>query len=111
MAYKAVIDKGKSVYRAARDYHVKYQTLRGRVKGKVTVDAKAGKETLFTREEEKALVAHLVYMSKIGYGYTKTDIQYIGKDYAVALEKKMKSEDSSQLSNNWFYSFLGRWKN
>ena len=110
MAYEAVIDKGKSVYRAARDYQVPEMTLRDRVKGKVTVDAKAGKETLFTREEEKALVEHLVYMSKIGYDYTKTDIQYIGKDYAVVLGKKMKSEDSSQLSNNWFYSFLGRWE-
>ena len=101
-----------SVYRAARSYNVPEQTLRDRVRGNVAVDAKIGCATIiFTLQEEKALVDHLVYMGKIGYGYTKTNIQFIAKDYADALGKNLRSEHASgQLSNNWFYGFLGRWE-
>ena len=111
-AYTAVFEKGMSVYKAARAYDVPESTLRDRIRGNVEVDAKVGHDTIFSHDEEQELVGHLSYMASIGYGYSKADIQVIGKEYATALGKKVfvKPEESCQLSNNWFYRFLSRWE-
>ena len=82
-------------------------TLRDRTRGNITLDTKLGVETLFTESEEKLLVDHLKYMASIGYGYNKSGVQYMARDYAISLNKSVKSKDS--LSNSWFYDFLKRW--
>ena len=46
-------------------------------------------------------------MASIGYGYNKLGIQYMAKDYALSLNKPVKSTD--HLSNAWFYDLLKRW--
>jgi hypothetical protein len=33
----------------------------------------------------------------------------VGRDYAQALGKNLRSVESLQLSNNWFYGMLKRW--
>jgi hypothetical protein len=76
-----------SVYKASNIFCVPTQTLRDRVKGKVITDAKVGHITIFTHEEEDALVQHLVHMAEIGYGCTKMDIQRMAKEYALSLGK------------------------
>ena len=97
-----------SVYRAAREFNVPESTLRDRTRGNVTLDTRVGVDTLFTVSEEKQLVDHVKYMGSIGYGYNKSGIQYMARDYALSLNKPVKST-SDHLSNAWFYDFLKRW--
>lgn len=79
------------VHRAARQYNVPESTLRDRTRGNVTVDSVPGNSTLLTASEEKELVNHITYMASIGDGYNKSEIKYIGRDFALSLGKKMYS--------------------
>ena len=105
-AYEAT-QAGMTVYKAARLYNVPESTLRDRTRGNVAVDAKNGTGTLMSTEEEQKLVEHIKYMANIGYGYTKSNIQYMARDYAEAVGKTVKGPEA--LSNCWFYGFMGRW--
>ena len=81
--------------------------LRDRTRCSVGLDAKSGSERFFTVEEEKELSEHVKYMADIGYGYTKSNIQYMAADFARSVWKEVKSEKG--LSDSWFYGFLKRW--
>ena len=96
------------MYRASRIYGVPESTLRDRTRQLVSVDCKRGGPTLFTDVEEKQLVEHIVYMAKIGYGYTISEIQFIAADYARSLGKIVRAKEG--LSQSWFYGFLRRWE-
>ena len=96
-----------SVYRAARQFSVPVSTLRDRIRGNIAVDARNGTGTLLSEEEERQLVEHITYMAGIGYGYSKSTVQYMAKDYAVSQGKTVQA--SEYLSNCWFYGFMGRW--
>ena len=87
-----------SVYRASREFTLPESTLRDRTRENVSLDTKVGVETLFTESEEKQLVDHVKYMASIGYGYNKSGVQYTARDYAISLNKPVKSKDS--LSND-----------
>ena len=87
-----------SVYRAAREFNVPESTLRDRTRGNVTLDTRVVVDTLFTVSEEKQLVDHVKYMGSIGHGYNKSGIQYMARDYALSLNKPVKST-SDYLSN------------
>ena len=80
-AYEAT-QAGMTVYKAARLYNVPESTLRDRTRGNVAVDVKNGTGTLMSTEEEQKLVEHIKYMANIGYGYSKSNIQYMARDYA-----------------------------
>ncbi|MEW8543568.1 MAG: hypothetical protein AB2693_08525 [Candidatus Thiodiazotropha sp.] len=73
----------------------------------MAIDAKNGTGTLFSAVEERNLVDHISYMADIGYGYSKSSIQYMAKDYAESLSKEVKASEA--MSNCWFYGFMGRW--
>lgn len=98
---------GMSVYRASRDYGVPESTLRDRTRGNIPLDATVGFAQIFSHDEEKKMVDHLSYMASIGYGYNKSAIQYMAKDYAVSLGKEIKAKD--YLSNCCSYGFMKRW--
>jgi hypothetical protein len=96
-----------SAYRASKLYNVPPTTLRDRISGRVDADAKVRHETILTHEEEQKLYDHITYMANIGFGYSKTSVQYMTKDFADILGKKVKAEKA--LSDNWFYGFTKRW--
>ena len=85
-------------------YSVPPTTLRDRISGRVTTDTRMGHETIFTAKEDK-LYKHITYMAEIGFGYNKTAIQYMAKDFADSLGKFTKGE---KLSDSWFYGFTKR---
>ena len=68
---------------------------------------KMGFDTIFEHEEK--LVGHVTYMAAIGYGYNKSGIQCMAKDYTVSLGKPIKAKES--LSNYWLYGLIKRWPN
>ena len=74
----------------------------------VELDCSSGPESLFKKEEEKQLVEHIVYMAKIGYGYTLGDVQYIAAESARSLGKTVTAKEG--LSQGWLYSFLNCWE-
>lgn len=66
---------------------------------------------IFTANEEKALMDHIMYMRDIGYGNNKVGILALAMIYAVTLGKIIKGKDSGSLfSNCWSFGFLGRWQ-
>lgn len=94
---------GMSMYKAAIIYSVPESTLRDRTREKIPLDAHVGYSTIFTANEEKALVDHIKYMG--------VRIQSLARDYAVSLGKSTRGKDSgSLLCNCWFYGFLGGWQ-
>lgn len=65
---------------------------------------------IFTANEEKALMDHIMYMRDIGYGNNTVGIIALARIYAVSLGKIIKGKDSGSLfSNCWCFGFLGRW--
>ena len=101
-AYEAT-QSGMSVYRASRVYSVPESTLRDRPRCNVTLDATRGPGLLLSWEEEKHLVDHIKYIGDIGYGYTKSEVQYMATDYCKSVGKDVKSNG---LSSMWFYAFM-----
>ncbi|KAJ8303684.1 hypothetical protein KUTeg_018794 [Tegillarca granosa] len=80
-----------SVYKAARTYGVPGSTLRDRTRGNVDINVSRGFDTIFTTGEEQILHSHIKYMANIGYGYNKLGVQTLARDYALSLNKDLKS--------------------
>ena len=81
-----------SIYQAARMYNVPESPVRDHTRGKVEVDARNGTQwggdNVDIRWRTEAGWAYQVY--GIGYGYSKSGIQNMAKDYAESLEKDVK---------------------
>lgn len=74
-AYNAVKYQGMSLRGAATAFNVPESTLRDRVHGRVSLEcSRPGPPTFFTFEEEKKMVDHILFMSKIGYPYTRNQV-------------------------------------
>ena len=95
------------MYSASRVYSVPASTLKDRTRCNVALDATRGPGPLLSWEEEKHLVDHIKYMGDIGYGYTKSEVQYMATDYCKSGGKGVNSENG--LSSMWFYAFMKRW--
>ncbi len=77
-AYNAVKYQGMSLRGAATAFNVPESTLRDRVHGRVSLEcSRPGPPTFFTFEEEKKMVDHILFMSKIGYPYTRNQVGLI----------------------------------
>jgi hypothetical protein len=60
-----------------------------------------GHEIIHTHGEEQKLYDNITCMTNIGFGYSKISVQYIAKDFADMLGKKVKAEKA--LGDNWCY--------
>ena len=106
-ALQAVLEEGHSIRGAAKLYNVPYTTLCDRVKGRVPIHStKPGPSPILNQTEEKKLVDHTMYMSSIGYGYTRADVMNIAGEYLSSMNRR---EPSKAMSDKWFYNFLKRW--
>ena len=105
-AYDAVRG-GRSVLGAAKQYGVPEITLRDHVSGKVHIDVlSAGREPLFSLDEEILIVEHLKTMAAYGYGYTRQEVVDIATQYANILGKRSRD---NPMSLKWMRGFLNRW--
>lgn len=108
-AYNAVKYQGMSLRGAATAFNVPESTLRDRVHGRVSLEcSRPGPPTFFTYEEEKKMVDHILFMSKIGYPYTRNQVVELAGDMTKAVGRiaPFKYINPSQA---WFYAFLNRW--
>lgn len=72
---------------ASRLYGVPESTLRARTRGSVQLDGARGPDTILFPSEENQLVQHISNMANIGYGSTKSYIQYMAVDLARSVER------------------------
>nr|CDS29106.2 kinase D interacting substrate of 220 kDa [Hymenolepis microstoma] len=108
-AYNAVKYQGMSLRGAATAFNVPESTLRDRVHGRVSLECnRPGPPTFFTFDEEKKMVDHILFMSKIGYPYTRNQVVELAGDMTKAVGRiaPFKYLNPSQA---WFYAFLNRW--
>ena len=96
---------GKSVLRAAKQFHVPRQTLGDWVSGKVVHGMKPGPKPFLTSVEEKELLNFLVDIAKAGYG--KTRKQIMGLAESVARDKGQMM-GQKKISDGWFRRFMTR---
>lgn len=102
------VQEGKySVSSAARIHQVPRRTLEDRVKGRVVHGTLPGPSTVLTNEEEKALVAYLIHMAKLGFPLTpKMTCAFA---WAIAMRSgKEHLFSANGPSKNWFTSFRKR---
>ena len=59
-AVKSIKDDGKGLREAARIYNVPVETRRRQVIGVTLLDAKSGRDTILTGEEERRLAQYIV---------------------------------------------------
>jgi len=63
-----------------------HTTLQGQETWKPTCDVPSyGHPPLFTQAEEKQLAEDIVYMARVGYGYTRAEFLRLATDRAVCL--------------------------
>ena len=97
-AVKSIEDDGKGLREAARIYNVPDETLRRRVVGITSVDAKPGRDTILTSEEERRLAQYIIDMCDMGFGLSRQDVI---RDF----QPKLNFWNCLWL-NNWQYSVI-----
>jgi hypothetical protein len=106
-AYRAVLEGGVSVKRAALNHGVPQNTLRQRVLGRVNPETvSSGPMPTLNQEEEALFVEHLKSMASLGYGYTSSEVVSMASNYAVYLHKR---DPEKPFSMKWFRCFMKRW--
>ena len=97
-----------AVRTAAKLYDIPLITLTDRADNRISIDViKSGLDPLLSQLEEARLIEHLICMSNLGYGYTRSQVMELGTDLALHLGKRKK--DDPPLSRTWFSNFKGRW--
>lgn len=106
LAYKAVIETGESVRKAAMDYGVPHSTLHDRVSGKIALGAVSGPPRYLTNAEEGELVKFLNRCSCLGFARTKR--QVIALVQAMVAAKQGKDPHELSITKGWWVSFNKR---
>lgn len=101
------VESGKlSARKAELLYGVPRGTIRDRLKGRVNPEgSKDHRNRLFSAEEERELVEHLVTMCAFGYGYTRMEVISLASELACHLGKRTEDQP---LTHYWLRSFMER---
>ena len=94
LAYKAVIEGGESVRKAATDYGVPHSTLHDRISGRVALGATSGPPRYLTNAEEAELVKFLNRCSRLGFARTKKQVITL----VQAMLAKKQGRDTLEVS-------------
>ena len=78
-ALSYVLEKGWTVYKAAKEYNIPEMTLRNRLKVMPSVrempNVKLGRPFCLTSKQEAELVAYIVEMKEFGFGLSAYDVR------------------------------------
>ncbi|KAJ8019145.1 hypothetical protein HOLleu_42460 [Holothuria leucospilota] len=107
-AFWLVRTKKTPIRRAAWRCGVPVQTLRDRLsKGRDYYIPIQGAPTLFTKEEERKLVEHIMKLSACGYPLSRREVITLATESAELLGTR--AANGNQLSKRWFERFMRRW--
>ena len=76
-AVRSIEEDGKGLREAARNFNVPVETLRRRVAGITSLDAKPGRDTVLTTEEERRLATYIIDMCDMGFGLSRQDVMRV----------------------------------
>ena len=109
-AYEAVSVKNLSVSKAAKLYKVPEQTLRDRIRNKVSPDTcHSGPKEFFSKSEEDELARHLIYLTDLGYPQNRNLMRLLATGMAEYLHRPLPPNNrSGEVSKDWVYPFLER---
>ena len=100
----------------ARAYDVPFETLRRRIKGKLSTDRPStelhehqlGKKTILSPVAEKELAQHIKDLGSVGFPCTRDDIRTLAYEYAASNSIVGFSEKKRKAGYYWFEGFMRR---
>ena len=100
----------------ARAYDVPFETLRRRIKGKLSTDRPStelhehqlGKKTILSPVAEKELAQHIKDLASVGFPCTRDDIRTLAYEYAASNSIVGFSEKKRKAGYYWFEGFMRR---
>ena len=91
---------GRNYNEISSKFGVDRRALRERVEGNREIEAKVGKKTFLSHQEEQSLVTHLLELASIGFGYDAVQIRI--------LVRTLLKKDESEVTSSWFRGFMER---
>ena len=81
--------EGASIYKASKLTGVPKNMIRDRTCGLVSLKcSRSGRASLFTKDEEEKIVAHIKATATFGYGYSRAQLINLITDIALFLKKE-----------------------
>lgn len=109
LAIKAFQDGREGIRSAARRFEVPVTSLYDRIKKGVFYEARMGRTTTFTEDQENEIVQHLLKLSKMFYGLTPLQFRRAVFSYAEKMSIPHKFNKSKQeAGKDWMYGFMER---
>lgn len=73
-------------------------------------NTKPGRKCVFTDEEERAFVDHVIQLCDFGFPVTDHDLQFIVKTYVDGSGRVIKQFSNNYPGRHWMKNFLKRYK-
>lgn len=91
---------------AARKYDIPRNTIRNKLKGYHSKSV--GRPTVFSEEEEKSIVRHVMSLSDIGLPISLFDVRCVAQSYLNSQARRVKQFKQNLPGWDWSQSFLKR---
>ncbi|CAI6374178.1 unnamed protein product [Macrosiphum euphorbiae] len=104
-----VKNKIKTQREAARAYGISRRTINYKLKD--LHNSKIGRPDIFSTNEEKSFVDHIIVMSNYGFPIDKTDLRHIVKSYLDRIGRKVSVFKNNLPGLSWTANFIKRHKN
>lgn len=109
-AVRAVKEQGLNYKEASERFEIPTSTIGRKVRGENSTQPSAGHPTLFSREEQNALIQHVLALSEWGFPCNLLDLRFLAKRYSDKCGRKV---DMLKNSNNlpgkyWAQNFVKR---
>lgn len=103
------VRNGMSLYRASVEYGVPRNTLRARVNGDAAKKAYE-KPCVLGEANEKALVDRIIYLQRLGFGLTITDVRRLAFDFVQKsnIHGSLFNADKKIAGWDWYRAFMQR---
>ncbi|KAF6204835.1 hypothetical protein GE061_018998 [Apolygus lucorum] len=103
-AVRAVTSKKLSIRKAAERYNIPKNTLVNRLKNAHSL--KPGGQSVFSEEEERCIVEHIVTVASYGFPVTTFDVRCIVASYLSRIGRKVKQFKNNFPGKTWALLFL-----
>lgn len=106
-ALQSVREGSSSLRQASKDFGIPFTTLQQKHTGVYPVKTRSGPSSVFTEQEEKALVQYTLARSRQGFPITRSQLLDAAQELVTKLGKETPFVDN-RPSKHWYKSFLSR---